>query len=90
MGQLNHKDYVKERISAADEGTPEALYDLGLIYSIGQGVEQDNVEAHKYFNLAAIRGMKSAQIDRAEVAEYMSVAEIAMAQKMAREWLSTH
>ncbi|WP_321392279.1 hypothetical protein [Emcibacter sp.] len=89
MGQLDHS-YVKERITAADSGTPEALYDLGLLYSIGQGVEQNNVEAHKYFNLAAIRGMKSAQIDRAEVAEYMSAAEIATAQKMAREWLFTH
>ena len=89
MGQVDHT-YVVSRIEQAETGTKEALYDLGLLYSIGQGVDQDFVEAHKWFNLAAIRGMKSAQIDRAEIAEDMSDNEISTAQRMAREWLATH
>tara|TARA_B100001939_G_scaffold301153_1_gene277523 strand:+ start:7174 stop:7443 length:270 start_codon:yes stop_codon:yes gene_type:complete len=89
MGRLDDS-YLTTRFQEADRGAPEALYDLGLLYSVGQGVEQNNVEAHKWFNLAAIRGMKSAQIDRAEVAEYMSPQEIAEAQRKAREWLATH
>lgn len=89
MGQADYS-YVSERMEQAESGTTEALYDLGLLYSLGQGVDQNYIEAHKWFNLAAIRGMKSAQIDRAEIAEDMSNMEIATAQRMAREWLATH
>ena len=89
MGQIDYT-YVADCIEQAESGTKEALYDLGLLYSIGQGVDQDFVEAHKWFNLAAIRGMKSATIDRAEVAGDMSLNEISIAQRMAREWLATH
>ncbi|MBL4801294.1 MAG: sel1 repeat family protein [Emcibacter sp.] len=89
MGQVDYS-YVAGRIEQAESGGKEALYDLGLLYSIGQGVDQDYIQAHKWFNLAAIRGMKSAQIDRAEIAEDMSHNEISTAQRMAREWLATH
>lgn len=89
MGQVDNS-YVQDRITAAEKGKAEALYDLGLLYSIGHGVEQNNVEAHKWFNLAAMRGMISAQIDRAEVADGMSNGEISEAQKKAREWMVTH
>lgn len=89
MGQIDHT-YIANCIEKAESGTKEALYDLGLLYSLGQGVAQDFIEAHKWFNLAAVRGMESAQIDRAEIAEDMSNNDISIAQRMAREWLSTH
>ena len=57
MGQVDYS-YVAERMAQAEIGTAEAFYDLGLLYSIGQGVDQDFIEAHKWFNLAAIRGMR--------------------------------
>ena len=82
--------YIRERLAAAESGTAEALYDLGLLYSTGQGVERDHVAAHKWFNLAALQGVKRAQVDRAELARDMSPVEIAEAQRMAREWLSCH
>lgn len=84
------KKYLENRLQAAESGKAEALYDLGLLYSIGHGVEQNNVEAHKWFNLAAMRGMLSAQIDRAEVADTMSHGEISEAQRKAREWMVAH
>lgn len=89
MGMLD-KNYLTDRLAAAEHGKAEAFYDLGLLYSIGHGVEQDNVEAHKWFNLAAMRGMLSAQIDRAEVADTMSMGEISEAQRKAREWMVRH
>ena len=89
MGMVD-KEYLNKRIAAAECGKAEALYDLGLLYSIGHGVEQDNIEAHKWFNLAAMRGMLSAQIDRSEVADAMSMGEISEAQRKAREWMVTH
>jgi TPR repeat protein len=84
MGMADKK-YLENRLQAAESGKAEAIYDLGLLYSIGHGVEQNNVKAHKWFNLAAMRGMLSAQIDRAEVADAMSNGEISEAQRKARE-----
>lgn len=65
----------------------EQLYRLGLVYSTGQGVCMDLVEAHKWFNLAALRGFAAAKTCRKEVAEQMTSSQIAEAQRAAREWL---
>ncbi len=65
------------------------LYKLGLIYSTGQGEDgMDLVQAHMWFNLAAVRGSDAAKDCRRELADMMSKDEIAEAQRRAREWLS--
>jgi len=64
------------------------LYKLGLIYST-QGDAVDLVQAHMWFNLAAARGSMAAKDCRREIADMMSANDIALAQKLAREWLST-
>lgn len=89
MGQVDYQ-YIAERRAAAESGRADALYDLGLLYSTGQGVGLDFIEAHKWFNLAAMRGIRRAQIDRADLARDMSTHEIAEAQRQAREWLRHH
>jgi uncharacterized protein len=70
-------------------GTPDALFELGILYATGRDVETDLVAAHKWFNLAAMRGNGSALSYRQEVAREMSASQIAEAQKAAREWLAT-
>ena len=81
----------QEAIERADrEQSGEALYDLGILYSTGQGVELDYVEAHKWFNLAALRGSHEARNWRAELSMEMSSDEISEAQRQARQWLSVH
>src|SRR3546814_8404925 len=66
----------------------EAYYDLGVAYSVGQGdVKVDLVQAHKWFNLAAMAGMRQAQEDRAFVAADMTAAQIAETQRLARAWM---
>jgi hypothetical protein len=77
-------------MQCAESGQAEALYDLGLLYSTGQGVNKDYIQAHKWFNLAAIRGVRRAKVDRKELALDMRHREIAEAQRQAREWLNTH
>ena len=72
----------------AKEGRAEALYNLGLAYSTGQGVTIDMVAAHKWFNLAAVRGMEAAKNWRNQVASEMTTGQIAEAQRLAREWLN--
>ena len=66
----------------------DALYNLGLAYSIGQGVSVDYVTAHKWFNLAAPRGSDEAKSWRNQIATEMDTGQIAQAQKLDREWLS--
>ena len=46
--------------------------------------------AHKWFNLAALRGNKAALTYRLELAREMSSQDVSRAQKAAREWLATH
>jgi hypothetical protein len=80
-------DTVVDMEGDAKAGKPQALYQLGLCYSTGQGVELDLVRAHKYFNLAAMKGVAEARLWRAELAQQMSSNDIAEAQRLARLWL---
>jgi TPR repeat protein len=68
----------------------DSLFALGMIYSTGREVAADLIAAHKWFNLAAIRGIPEAAHYRQEVAREMSAAEVAEAQRAAREWLRRH
>jgi TPR repeat protein len=67
----------------------EGLLDLGIMYSSGRNVAIDYVTAHKWFNLAAMKGSRDAARLRREIAAEMSEAEIAAAQRAARDWLRT-
>lgn len=76
-------------LAAAAQGDTAAYYDLGVAFSTGShGAPCDLVEAHKWFNLAALGGHEEAAWCRADVAEEMTAREIAEAQRRAREWLS--
>ena len=76
-------------LAAAAQGDTAAYYDLGVAFSTGShGAPCDLVEAHKWFNLAALGGHEEAAWCRADVAEEMTAREIAEAQRRARQWLS--
>jgi TPR repeat protein len=80
---------MESRIADAAQGDADALYELGVAYSTGTGgIEVDLVEAHKWFNLAALNGSEEGQQCRADISEEMSAREIAEAQRQARAWLS--
>jgi TPR repeat protein len=65
----------------------DAFFELGMMYSVGRSVPIDFVSAHKWFNLAAMRGNADAIRLRREIADQMSEREIAEAQRAARAWL---
>lgn len=71
-------------------GTPDALFELGLMHCAGRDTTLNLVNAHKWFNLAAMRGNETAKHYRMEISREMSRAEIAEAQRLAREWLARH
>lgn len=81
-------DALAQYESDAKQGRADALYNLGLAYSTGQGVSVDFIAAHKWFNLAAMRGVDEAKRWRAQISSEMSHLQIAEAQRLAREWLS--
>lgn len=79
---------VASCLAAAAQGDISAYYDLGVAYSTGShGVDCDLIEAHKWFNLAAVAGHGEAQLCRADISDEMTAREIAEAQRRAREWL---
>ena len=65
----------------------DMLFELGMMYSVGRDVPIDLVSAHKWFNLAAVKGNREAIRLRREIADQMSEGEIAAAQRAARDWL---
>ncbi len=74
----------------AASANAEGLYELGLIYATGRNGATDLVAAHKWFNIAAFRGYDAAKIRREEIAGEMDKAQIAAAQRAARDWITAH
>ncbi|MCZ8187547.1 MAG: hypothetical protein O9308_14305 [Beijerinckiaceae bacterium] len=80
---------MAQQINAS--GEPELnFFEMGVNYACGRTGICDLVEAHKWFNIAALRGDREAARRRQEIAAELSAAEIAAAQRRAREWLSIH
>ena len=80
---------IESRMADAARGDADALYELGVAFSTGSaGIDVDLIEAHKWFNLAALNGSGEAQRCRAEIADEMTAREIAEAQRQARAWLA--
>jgi len=71
-------------------GNPDTLFELGVLYSTGRGGTVDLIIAHKWFNLAALKGSEAAKSQRQDISVHMSKEEIASAQKAAREWITLH
>ncbi len=80
---------VANCLAAAANGDITAYYNLGVAFSTGShGAGCDLIEAHKWFNLAAVHGHEEASWCRADVSDEMTAREIAEAQRRAREWLN--
>jgi hypothetical protein len=71
-----------------DAGTD--FLQLGMSCMIGRSAPVDLVSAHKWFNVAAMLGNPDANRLRREIAAEMSSAEITVAQRAARDWITMH
>jgi len=78
--QQDQAETVKWYLLAADQGSADAQIALGFLYEYGQAVPQNYVQAHKWFDLAG------SSLYRDTLAAKMTPAQIAEAQKLAREW----
>mgnify|MGYP001158838696 CR=1 FL=1 len=68
----------------------DILFELGMMYATGRDCDADVVAAHKWFNIAAIKGSARAAELRAELSSSMSKQDIAKALREAREWMTMH
>ncbi|HSL78115.1 MAG TPA: hypothetical protein VK877_00515 [Pseudolabrys sp.] len=88
---LKRRDYataVRLNRPLAEQGNANAQYNLGTFYDNGLGVPQDKVRAYMWFSLSAAQGREGAAALRDLIARRMTPAQIAEAQKLAREWKS--
>ena len=74
---------------AAEQGVPDAQFNLGIMYADGEGVPQDNATAYMWLNLATASGYEDVQGLGEKVARRLSQADQSEAQRRARECLAS-
>ncbi len=85
--RVDYATALKEFRALAERGDARAQFRLGVMYTRGEGVPQDDVLAHMWFNLSAAQGHEGARKFRDNLlAERMTPAQLADAQRLAREW----
>ncbi len=83
------EDYGKAREwyeKSAEQGNANAQFYLGLMCAFGRGTPLDIVQAHMWYSLAAENGHARAALHRNDLAREMKPAQLADAQKRAKEW----
>ena len=83
----NYQKAFKWYQTAANMGLADGQLQLAFMYEKGRSVPQDCLVAHMWFNLASARGSAIAAQARDEIAEKMTPAQVAEAQRLAREWM---
>jgi TPR repeat protein len=76
--------------SIGGEAKADVFCEMGLMYATGRGCELDLVAAHKWLNIAAIKGSERAALLRADLGRTMTKMELAKALRAAREWMTMH
>ena len=81
-----YREALTEWMSAANADDGRAMLEIGRAYQQGLGVLQDYVEAYKWFNLAASRGVREALEERDALSAGMTEDERVEARALARQW----
>lgn len=89
MARLDMSAHDTHEFAAQGVAQSDSMFELGLIACSGRNGPVDLVEAHKWFNLAAMNGNEEAKRYRLDISADMTKLEIAAAQKAARAWLAT-
>jgi uncharacterized protein len=96
----DYKEAVKLYRLAAEQVHATAQFNLGVMYANGDGVIQDNVMAYMWLSIAPENGLKQGRVgaerggaenwvkNRDNLAKYMTAAQLAEAQKLARECIA--
>ena len=89
----NYAEAAKWYRRAAEQGMADSQVNLGIMYYQGQGVSRDYVLAHMWLDLAASQYPASVRENLNDAVHYkdivnslMTPAQIAEAQRLARQW----
>jgi len=96
----DHKESCKWYEKAAEQGNTAAQFRLGVMYSLGEGVTQDLIKAHMWYNISVHNGEAEFRSKRSIAAQQtipieisdkfsqkMTSAKRLIAQQMANEWV---
>lgn len=83
-------EMINMEAAMGGETQADVFCEMGLMYATGRGCELNLVAAHKWLNIAAIKGSERAALLRAELGRSMSKPELARALRAAREWMTMH
>lgn len=81
---------IETAATMGGENRAEIFCDMGLMYATGRGRDIDLVQAHKWLNIAAIKGCDRAAELRADLAATMTKSDLVEALRAAREWMTVH
>jgi TPR repeat protein len=84
--EISHSDMA----TMGGDSNADVFCDMGLMYATGRGCNIDLVAAHKWLNIAAIKGCDRAAELRADVAATLTKMQLAAALRAAREWMTLH
>jgi TPR repeat protein len=79
-----------EMATMGGDNSADVFCEMGLMYATGRGCAVDLVAAHKWLNIAAIKGNDRAAELRADLAASMDKMQLAEALRAAREWMTIH
>ena len=79
-----------EMATMGGDKSADVFCEMGLMYATGRGCDIDLVAAHKWLNIAAIKGCDRAAELRADVAAGLTKMQLASALRAAREWMTMH
>jgi len=81
---------VKWFRKAAEQGNNTGQLSLGVLYALGKGVPQNDVVAFIWLNLGSPKGNQFPNIVLRNITKRMTPAQIAEAQRPARNWMAKH
>ena len=77
-------------LELSEKGSPISQYMMGVMYLKGQGVLQDFLRAHMWFNIASSRGHKTANVQLVKLTKELNVDQVATAQKLAQNCVASN
>jgi hypothetical protein len=78
---------------AADQGDPDSQATLGVLYSMGQGLQQSDVEAYFWLDLAAsVKGPNQEKyaVNRQMIGQHITADELADVEDRVTAWKAAH
>ena len=76
---------IEAELKAAEHGDASAQLNLGNMYTLGEGVPENDVEAYVWFSISAAGGLKEAKADRVKAKAKPTPERLIAAQKRATE-----